>query len=451
MADAGVNAGETVEVPKEDAQLAAVAAWRRGDLIVARQLSQALLAADGRDPLAHYVLALSSFDNDDLRIARTHARLAFRYGRTDVQKHQAAITAANIASAEKRDLALRFWLRQATETAPTPEVRARGIATIDAVRRKSPWSTSLRFSVTPSNNVNGGSNSPFNVIDGVPFVGVLDPDAQALSGLVTTLQGRIGYRLRETSLSQTQIGASLGLKRVSLSSGARDKAITLTGKDLATTDVDFSLDHRFRTEGMNGSISLSLGLGFGLGYDSDLDGNSDFSRRASLDVSRRFALGKSTLADLGAGVEIQEVRAGTRPVSTTYQVSGTLRRGFQNGDIAGVSLAFFATDADRSNERREGLFVRGSYDFGNALGPFLVSGAVGGSMSRYADYTIGFIRPPGGRQDVSIFGEVSLTAKDLSWAGFAPELTLRASRTNSNISRFDQNELGLVFGIKSLF
>ena len=76
--------------------------------------------------------------------------------------------------------ALRYWLRQAGDASPTTAERRETVAALNAVRDRSPWEARLRFSVSPSDNVNGGADSAFNIIDGRPEVGMLNGDAQAL-------------------------------------------------------------------------------------------------------------------------------------------------------------------------------------------------------------------------------------------------------------------------------
>ena len=52
--------------------------------------------------------------------------------------------------------------------------------------------------MTPSSNVNGGADTPYNIIDGVPLVGTLSAGAQALSGWIGQTSLNVGYRLRRS-------------------------------------------------------------------------------------------------------------------------------------------------------------------------------------------------------------------------------------------------------------
>ena len=58
---------------------------------------------------------------------------------------------------------------------------------------------------------------------------------------------------------------------------------------------------------------------------------------------------------------------------------------------------------------------------------------------------------PGGREDLRVFASVNAFFPDYSYAGFAPVVTLSASRTDSNVSRFDTNDLSLSFTFRSTF
>lgn len=438
-------AGEPmVAVAPQQAREAAVAAWQAGDLATARQIARSLVARDAADPLAQHLLALIALAENDLPGARQAARRAFGGAQSDLQRRSAALVAANVAAREERGLALRYWLRQATDATNDPAARMQGRAALNSLRALSPWSSALRFSVSPSSNVNGGADSAFNIVEGVDYIGTLDGDAQALSGVIGTMTGDLGYRIAQSATSETRLTAGLYLKRVALSAEAKEQAVSLTGADLATTSLDLGVTHLMRPAGMKGT--LELGLSFGAS-----DEGGDGARSLRLDATRRRPVGKAAEITLGAGWDMEQDLTGARRARQMPSLNFAISQRLSSGDRVGASVAAYGVHSEVGNQRRFGGQARVSYTLGQPVGPFSLSGSLGGSFTRYPNYMILFDHPEGGRRDATLFGEVTLGLDKMSWAGFAPTVTLRASQSDSNVSAFDTRQIGVMIGIKSLF
>ena len=433
-----------VAIPVAAAREAAVAAVQHGDLATAQALATHLLAQDPNDPLARQVLAMVALRQGDLPAARLAARAAFDAARSDRQRHEAAKLAAVIADKEARGLALRWWLRAAGEASPTAQDRKQTIAALDAVRDRSPWEARLSFSLSPSNNVNGGAESPFNIIDGRPEVGLLNGDAQALSGMVGTLNADLAWRLARSEAAQTRATLALDLKRVAFSDAAKAQAETLTGHDLGSSAIEIGLEHE-RLDG-SGQGRWDFGLSVGLGQDGDA-GN----RMASARVGRSLGLGPRGRLTLGAEWTVEQETGAPGRVQRMPRLSASTLHLLEGGGRLGFALSAYDVDSDSGQRKRHGGLAQVSYAPGQPLGPFDVSAALGVSYATYPDYRVGFIAPAGGRQDQTLFGQVTLVARDVSWQGFSPQVTLRASRSGSNISKFDTTEIGVAFGLKSRF
>ena len=73
--------------------------------------------------------------------------------------------------------------------------------------------------------------------------------------------------------------------------------------------------------------------------------------------------------------------------------------------------------------------------------------SIDGEVRRYDDP----LYAPQARRDVKATVSGSLLFVDFDTYGFAPKLTLEASRTNSNITRFETKNFGLNIGFQSLF
>jgi hypothetical protein len=62
-----------------------------------------------------------------------------------------------------------------------------------------------------------------------------------------------------------------------------------------------------------------------------------------------------------------------------------------------------------------------------------------------------FVPVPGGREDRRLSVTLAAELSDWSLAGFEPVVSLEAARTESNVTRFDSDSLGLGFSIRSSF
>ena len=58
---------------------------------------------------------------------------------------------------------------------------------------------------------------------------------------------------------------------------------------------------------------------------------------------------------------------------------------------------------------------------------------------------------PGGREDLRGWAGVSAAFTDWSYAGFAPVVSVEASRTDSNVSNYERSALSVGFSLRSTF
>ncbi|MBL8562294.1 MAG: DUF560 domain-containing protein, partial [Gemmobacter sp.] len=423
-----------------DAREAAVQAVGRGDLATAETLARHLLAADPQDPLARQVLATVALRKGDLPRARAEARAAHANARTDRQRHEAAKLAAIIADAEGRDLALRWWLRAAGEDSPTAQERKLAARALAHVRDRSPWALRFGVSVSPSNNVNGGADSPFTIVDGHPELGqgLTDADGRALSGMVGKLNADLSWRLARSDRAQTRLSFGLDLKRVHIT----DHTDNLKGSDLSSDTVSLGMDHERLDAGGRGR--WDFGADLGLSRDGE-----DSSREISARLGRSLALTERAMISFSASWTVEQENRNDR-VTRLPQLTISSEHHLAGGARLGFALTGYDAQTSNSQRKRHGGLVQVSYAPGKPLGPFDISGALGLSFADYPDYSVP-LGPGIGRQDQTVFGQVTLVARDLSWQGFSPQLTLRASRSDSNISKFDTLETGIVLGLKSQF
>lgn len=431
-----------------EARKIAVEASLRGQNALAVALARQLLKADPQDSAALLALATTRLSAGDAAGAYRLGRLSFRAAEGKALHHEAARVTALAALAQDQTLRTRFWLRRAADTAPDPVSRAKVMRNYRLLQMKSPWRTRFNFSVSPSDNVNGGSDSPYNLIEGVPIVGVLSPAARALPGIVAEASANLSYRLSQDAAQQTVLTGAVAVRRVHLDANAQGAPLPppfdtppLTNADLATSSAQIGLAHMRRaqdsaltqsydvnfTQVWQGGARVYHGVGAAVDLRLALDPSKAISGSLGLE-HRTYANGRAArIATMGAGITL------ILPDKGRLRVEGQMRH------------------ADGPTFTSRSASGQISYALGRPVKTVQVSTSVGGSYVDHPSYAVGFIAVPGGRQDKSLFAQIDATFTAAEYAGFSPTLRLRQSRTDSNVSRFGGSELALSVGFESRF
>ncbi len=433
-------AEDGVEMTLPQVQALAVQAIKQNRPKLAYQLSEGLLKANPRDGQAHYTQALAFAQVKAYGFGRKSARKAFNTAQTQVQKYEAAQLASQMAYADDRLTLSQFWLRRAVQHAPTEDVRQDSIKAFRTVRAHNPLNFNLKVSVSPSDNVNNGSNSPYNIIDGVPVVGVLSPSAQAIDGVVATTDLQGSYRIAYGERYMTRLTGRAYTRRVKFN----DAVPGLSGSDISSSRLQVGVNHLAVDASKRGQWEFDLTGGRVWYGDSPL---YDFAR---LGVERHNRLGENMRLGFGGAVEFQEDE--TWPYNDAMQYEGFAQLSYKlaNGARIGGYLNYRTTETDGVNRARDQWTGIVSYTMGREIGPALFSFQLGHSLVEYDKYRI--IGPvPGGRSDNSTFGGVTATFQDWSYLGFVPTVSVNTEATDSNISRFDVDETSVSFGIRSEF
>lgn len=436
------QAQETV-LTLPQARSLAVNALRDGNARLATDMANALMLSDPRAAYPHAIHARASQMTGDHDAARKSAARAFGLADPGPDRFVMGQLAARTAIAADRPGRAQFWLRRTAIHAPEAAKSAIA-ADYRALRRMNPLSLRLNASLRPSSNVNNGSETAFQTIDGVPVTGALSGAAQALSGIVGSLDLNARYRLSFSKTSLTAVGARVYSRRVSLSDRAKAQAPAATNRDFSADFGELSIQHGFAT-GSDGIANLSIAIG-----QAAYGGASSF-RFVRTGGEHGWQVGGDARFTLGMTLENRNGVRSARFDARALSIEAEYARPMPNGDRLTLSVGLRDTDATFSNDTSQAVSLRAGYGLGAPVGPVSLSGAVSLGFADFPDYTSGFIAVPGGRQETAFQAEITARFDDADYAGFVPELTLRARRTGSNDSRFDTRELSVAFGIGSKF
>lgn len=421
----------------------AVRAALTGDTQTAAMLAGELLRADPHDPAA--LLAMStvdlSFGNWDR--ASAASRRVFRTSDNREFRFHAARVAATSAVARQKLIPAQYWLRRAGDLAPTEVDRAKIERNFALLRQESPWRYRFNLSTTPSSNVNGGSDFAYNIIDGLPLVGILSPSAQKLSGLVTQGDVRIGYRFHRGERSSTELNAGLYVKRVFLSDESKRKAPTYDAGRLGATSVSVGLAHTMYFRESNSALRFETTL-----RDNWVAGDREYTALSAAATCSRMFFEKFRLTGR-VEAERRFYTNDTLGYVGTAQVSGGYT--FNNGDTLSALVSYTRNETPVFIFDSVTWVGKVSYSLGEPVLGVALSASVGASVTKYPDYTFIFFPVPGGRTDEGLFFDLDARFTQVEFAGFSPTLRVRRAVTDSNVSRFTTSEWSVSVGIQSNF
>lgn len=426
----------------------AVQALEKGQPALALQLSDALLEARPKDPVLHYLKANAHAGLRQHRQGRRAAARSYRLADNSADKFQAAQLASRLSLQGGQYTLSQVWLRRTAIHAPNDEAERLIARDYAALRRINPWAFRLRTDLRPSNNVNNGADTALQIIDGVPVVGRLSGSAQALSGLIGSVDLATSYRLRQSENSLTSLGGRLYVQRVKLSSSARDQAPDFDESQLDSTFAELSLRHVFAVgkPGLGGSASVGFATG------TSYWGGERAYNFARISGDRTWRLSSGARIRFGGLGETRFAEQFGTNDANIVGLGGYYFMPLKNGDSVTLDLALRDTRARWDNGTFYSASLRLAYSFLKPVGPARIDTGLVLGYSHYPRFlSAGFIEVPGGRTDRSIYGDVSFFFHRYDYAGFAPMLRLRAGKRSSNDSRYDISEYSLSLGVESTF
>ncbi len=434
---------------------------------LALEIGKTLLEADPRDPDALLIVAAAQAQLGNPINGRRAAARAYRNTDNRIQKFDAATIAASLAARAERLTLSQVWLRRASLHTDDPAEQQGLARAYGRVRAQNPWRFNLETALRPSSNVNNGANTGEQIVDGIDAVdlGRLSASAQALSGVIAQADLELGYRLRGTAQSRTELATRVRIRRVDLSDEARTKANDVRQALLAlgvpprlippdpknrgfgSTYADLTLRHTWRVgTAPGGTAMLAAGVG------TYWYGTREEARLARMEARRTWALSEGRSFTLYGSLLRRDEVGSTASDSVTVGLLGSYAQRLENGAQWSAGLSVSDTRSDQVNIDSATWTVRTRYRFARKWGPAQASAGVSLTSTDYATYAlIPGLFAPGGRQDEAAYADLTLFFEEYDYLGFAPEVTLRAGQRRSNVSRFDSEELSISVGIQSKF
>ncbi len=402
-------------------------------------VAEALLQRDPGDVVALILKSRSLRDLGRYAPALQAARQAWSGASTGDERYGAALAMAQALSSQGARTRAQFWLRRAVQAAPTPLAHEIAVRDFDYVRSRNPLSFSVQLSVSPSSNVNGGSSSTTTELLGLPFL--LSGDARALSGFEAAAGLSLRWRRPVTPAGQTEYRLGLLDRRYALSADAKAQAPGASGSDYDYEAIELGWSRRFTPQGSRAAYTLGATAG------RNWYGHDPLSRYLRFDLGAERPLGPRMAGQLRLWDEEQWRDDDSALDARTLGLRGRLLLGMKNNDRLGLSLGYRDTGSDSISVAHHALTAGIDWSRGR---PFHGIGLAATLDVERRDYPR-FPFTAGGRQDLRVSGELSLTFQKVEYLGFSPVLTISAAQTRSTLGLYDSRELGIGLGFSSAF
>ena len=436
------STGGRSDLTVEETRASGQAMLQVGRPDMARDVAHALLVRDPRDLSALLLLSQAERSLGQNAPAIDAATRAWDVAATPEERYAAAMVRAQALSSAGHRTRAQLWLRRATEEAPDARTRARAIRDFKYVRLRNPWSTQLRFAVTPTDNVNNGSAEDTFTIDGLPFEFILSGSAKALSGVELSFGADTRYRLAETPRRATDLLLRVSHSTYVLSDDAQDAAPEAEGRDFATSSLAAGLSRRIMFGDKKNELVLTGWVGQNW-YGGDPYGHF-------LRAGARFSHSIDPRNRLTTGLTLEARRGDDAPEADVGLLSLSWDHAWTGGQLSVYGVATRSVSDSVTADYRD-------LRLGARLAPDMdwLEAALGADPAFTLEArTRDFDASPytfDGRRDEELMAGVEVVFRDIDYYGFNPVMTLESSVTSSNVSLNESDRTGLGLSIRSAF
>jgi len=432
---AGAGLAETTMDPDE-ARLTAAQLLSAGQAHAAAEITAVLIKRDGRDAPSLIIHAHAMRKMNRHAPAQKAARQAWRAADRDIEKYGAALAMAQALSSDGKKTRAQLWLRRAAEVAPSRQLRNRAVRDYQFVRTANPWSVNFSFGINPSDNVNNAPRDNTFVLGGIIFT---NPAAVPISGLSISSDTTLRYNFNVQTTSRNFVALRWTESHVVFTDDNVPAGVSASDYAFRKLEGRIGRDWTRGPDKPRQTVSFSFGQLW--------SGNSHFANEYTVEWRQAFTRdnGRSFVWDASFGHSDRSDSAIRS--NNTYTLGGRWSRPTGTGDRISWDAALSRTDSDSKAIAHTRVNAGLQYAFARPVLSAQALISVSGELRQYDDP----LYSPQARRDVKATISGSLLFVDFDTYGFAPKLTLEASQTNSNQTRFETRNFGLNIGFQSLF
>lgn len=405
----------------------------------ARAVALGLLQADSRDVIALITLANAEHALGNAQKAKFAARRAYYSADEEKQRFAAAFLMASLLRDEKKYNQAQIWIRRAGQTTNDANLEETARKAYAHLRAENPWSLHFGFTLAPSSNVNGGPNDNTYTVGDLTFV---NPSAVPLSGLEIGAGFTVMRRFKPQPWGQAHASLRYDTRQYVLSDSAKAAVPTARGSDYSYSALEFTLGATLPNPSGQSQNDLAVSFGY------HRQGGAALARSARLRVGHSRA-GNAPVLRYGYGATLEHLdRLDISSRSTTaLTLDAFALRQLGTAGLLRYGVSLSKTQSAHTDMAHAAASGEVSY---MPLRPLLTAQTQFSASLKLREYDhirYGTTK----RRDQKLSLSASFLFTEAEYYGFAPSVTLRATRNLSNKSFFDTQDFGISFGIKSTF
>ena len=429
------TAAQSALTPQE-ARLAAAKLLQDGHPRAAADITTVLIQRDAKDATALILHAHALRTLRQYGPAQKAARQAWHSAERPVERYGSALAMAQALSSDEKKTRAQFWLRRAAHVAPTPQMQARAARDYQYLRQINPWTVQLSFGLSPSNNVNNAPRDNTIVLGGLLFE---DPTAVPLSGFEVQTDTTLRYTFNASRESRNFVALRWAEGKVVFTDDNVPAGVDADAFSYRKLEGQFGWDFIRAAGKPRQNVTVSFGrlwsAGDALADEARMSWRQTYLKPGGKRFGWNTSLGYSKRKD-------NDIRSGVTASLGTDWSRPTVNGGRLDWD-AGITR----TDTDSA------AYTHTKLDFGMSYSlpqPVLGAHAQLSARTQFRAYDDP-IYGPDARHDETLSLSGSLLFVDLDTYGFAPKVTLEASETRSNVTRFETRNFGIRLGFQSIF
>jgi len=425
-------------------QQLAVAALEAGNTNVAIQAADVLLNRDPKDPGVLILRTEAAILANDFAGAVSFGRRAYWNANSSLQRFSAARLVALAHSRQNQDTRAQGWLRLARQDAPNEQQRVAVANDFRFLRDRNPLAVNLRFGISPTTNLNGGSVDDELILG--DFVFTLSTDTIPLSGWEISAGADISYLVHTNETSATFLTYGFSGNTYLLTERSldilEDDDERSNGSDFANASLSFGVTHRFALSPTSQATSTSLS------FNTRWNGGELTSQNITASASHSWKLSDHDRLSLSAIAQDRTRYGDSDPAPIqNYTVRTGWTRDLQDLGRIGLSIAVGESESADINEdysfTRYGL----DYSFPEPLYGVQMSAGI---QFEDRDYPV-LVFSEDRRRDTITSVNLRGVFTEIEYFGFRPVLTASKTVRESDFVRFDTDTFNFGFDLSSSF
>jgi len=339
-----------------------------------------------------------------------------------------------------QDSRAQLWLRFARQYAPNDAAATTVATDYRALAQRNPWSSSLRFGISPSSNVNNGTEADAIFLRGLPFAFTPGEDARPLSGLEISLGFSTRYRMNISETSATFFDFGIQGRTYALSTDAKDKVPDAKGSDFSDATLRFGITHRqILFEGQQPTT-------FSAQVSETWYSGDPFSRNLDFSTAHDWVIGDRARVGITAAAQTRESHKGD-PTVQVYRFGTSWTQTFANNNQFTLGAQVGQSRSDTLDQDYENLMLSANFGFAE---PFLdMRFSFGGSIEQREFDATAYGADT--RSDLRKSLRMRVQFTDLEIYGFQPVASIEATRNESDVALFEREYVNYGFDLQSSF